>query len=89
MPIALVAAVGAALWWFGVWPFSSYTYRPEVGYYAGNQQKWHVGRDYNTQDECTSEAAAVFNSYNRQSPGRAFSWACRKMDGEAFLERVR
>jgi hypothetical protein len=89
MPIALITAVIAALWWFNVWPFNSYTYRPEVGYYSGSDRQWYVGKDYATQEECSNDAIAVFNSYNAQSSGRAFSWACRQMEGEKFLARVR
>jgi hypothetical protein len=65
-----------------------YTYRAEVGYREGQEEKWFVGSD-RTREECTSEATAYFNRLNSQSPGRAFSWACRKMKGENFLDRVR
>jgi hypothetical protein len=68
--------------------FEAYTYRAEVGYYESGQQAWYVGAD-KTREACTSEAVDMFNSFNAQSPNRAFSWACRKMQGERFLERVR
>ncbi len=67
---------------------ASYTYRVEVGYYEDGKQVWHVGDD-KTREACTSEAIGMFNSLNARSAGRAFSWACRKMNGEQFLERVR
>jgi hypothetical protein len=82
----MVAALGA--WYFGLFDRDSYTYRAEVGYYEGNYQQWFVGND-KTRDECQAEAISRFNSINARDPSRAFSWACRKMKGERFLERVR
>lgn len=68
---------------------SYYTYRAEVGYYEGSQERWYVGSD-KSYDACISEATSYFNSLNTPSnPKRAFSWACRKMRGEEFLDRVR
>jgi len=67
---------------------ASYAYRAEVGYYEDGKQVWHVGDD-KTREACTSEAIGMFNSLNARPAGRAFSWACRKMNGEQFLERVR
>jgi hypothetical protein len=67
---------------------SPYMYRAEVGYYSGGAQAWYVGSD-TSYDSCMAEARALYNSYNAQSPNRAFSWACRKMQGENFLDRVR
>jgi|GEM_PF-5140095 len=85
----LLIAGAATFWYFDPmgW-FTPYTYKAEVGYYRGSQQDWYVGSD-KTREACTSEAVSLYNSYNRESPGRAFSWACRKMKGEQFLERVR
>lgn len=65
-----------------------YTYRAEVGYYLDGKQTWFVGEDKSRQD-CVTEAVARFNALNAGSQGRAFSWACRKMQGDSFLERVR
>jgi hypothetical protein len=65
-----------------------YTYRAEVGYYQGSEQRWFVGSD-KSYDACLSEAAAYFNNLNREHAGRAFSWACRRMRGEDVLARVR
>jgi hypothetical protein len=85
----VLAAVAGAAYWFGVWPFSpAYTYRAEVGYYQNGQQTWYVGSD-TTHDQCISDATWRFNSINAEHPRRAFSWACRKMQGERFLDRVR
>jgi hypothetical protein len=47
-----------------------------------------VGAD-KSYDACMSEAIAYYNELNRDHPKRAFSWACRKMQGENFLDRVR
>lgn len=84
--------IGVAAWYFGLFDaFSPTTYRAEVGYYEGTQQAWFVGSD-KSREECTEEAARRFNAMNTGplgKPGRAFSWACRKMQGENFLERVR
>jgi hypothetical protein len=66
----------------------AYTYRSEVGYYLEGQPTWYVGID-TTRDKCTSEAIHLYNSVNAERLNRAFSWACRKMQGEKFLERVR
>ena len=77
-------AVVAAIWAF----VPKYTYRAEVGYYQNAAQAWFVGED-KTYDECISEATWRYNSINSQHPDRAFSWACRKMRGEDFLDRVR
>jgi hypothetical protein len=80
-----LAIIGA--WYFGF--FEKTTYRPEVGYYEGKQAVWTVGSDM-TREECTGVAIAHFNNLNAEPPHtRAFSWACRKMQGEKFLERVR
>lgn len=88
MPWLLIGL--AALWYFEIWPFGpSYTYRAEVGYYSGLKHEWFVGSDRRTHEECAEEAIWRFNSMNRESPGRAFSWACRKMRGESFEGRVR
>jgi hypothetical protein len=65
-----------------------YTYRAEVGYYENGQQAWFVGGDL-PYDRCIDEARSRFDAMNRQSPKRAFSWACRKMQGDQFLDRVR
>jgi hypothetical protein len=82
----IAVLLAAALLISGCW--QGYTYRAEVGYYEGGEQRWYVGPDQ-SRDECQSSAINRFNALNRESPGRAFSWACRKMQGERFLERVR
>jgi hypothetical protein len=89
MGYVLVIVGAIALWFFG-WPtfLSAYTYKAEVGYYEGKSQAWYVGND-TTYDKCMSEARNLYNAYNAKSPNRAFSWACRKMQGDSFLERVR
>ena len=67
----------------------SYTYKAEVGYYNDGKETWYVGED-KSYDACMSEARSYFASLNTPSnPKRAFSWACRKMQGDSFLERVR
>lgn len=89
MPLLAIVGVVFAGWYYG-W-FESYTYRAEVGYYEGTRQEWFVGSD-RTHEECTSEAIRRFNAMNTPplgKPGRAFSWACRKMQGDKFLERLR
>ena len=65
-----------------------YSYRAEVGYYNGDSQAWYVGTDKSYGD-CISEAIGYYNRLNTNNSGRAFSWACRKMQGENFLDRVR
>jgi hypothetical protein len=65
-----------------------YKYRAEVGYYENDKEVWFVGED-KSRDACVSEAITRYNSINAASPRRAFSWACRKMQGERFLDRVR
>lgn len=85
----IVCALAAA-WWFEVWPFNpTYTYKPEVGYYQDGEQVWFVGSDVVDKEQCVSHAIAVYNNFNRESSRRAFSWACRKMQGDRFLDRVR
>lgn len=88
MPVAIVLAIAGA--WYMGW-FESYTYRAEIGYYEADRQEWFVGSD-KSREECTSEAIRRFNAMNTPplgKPGRAFSWACRKMQGDKFMERVR
>jgi hypothetical protein len=84
--VALIGAAAAA-YYFGAFE-PKFTYRAEVGYYLNGQQAWFVGAD-KTYDDCMSEATWRYNSINAEHPRRAFSWACRKMQGERFLERVR
>jgi hypothetical protein len=82
--------IGVALWWFEIWPFGpAYTYAPEVGYYLGEERAWFVGDAIKSREDCVSNAIAVYNNYNGETPGRAFSWSCRKMQGDRFLDRVR
>lgn len=88
----LIFIIAAGLAAYHLWTgrlLESYSYRSEVGYYTGERQDWYVGAERTTREACISDAAAYYNSLNFQSPGRAFSWACRKMQGERFLERVR
>jgi hypothetical protein len=87
---ALGAALGVVLTGCDQLPSAvgGYTYRAEVGYYEGTQQAWYVGRDKSRED-CVAEATGLYNQYNAQSKGRAFSWACRQMQGDKFLDRVR
>jgi hypothetical protein len=88
--LGFVALIAIALWWFGSWPFgSAYTYRVEVGYYDGGKEIWYAGPDQNSREDCVDAAIAYFNSVNNANTDRAFSWACRKMQGEDFLDRVR
>jgi hypothetical protein len=87
MPALIIIGLIAA-YFFGWFDGFFYTYRAEVGYYEGTEQRWYVGSD-KSRDDCTSEAIGLYNSLNARSQGRAFSWACRKMNGERFLERVR
>jgi hypothetical protein len=66
-----------------------YTYKAEVGYYEGGQQKWYIGsaKSYN---DCIAEATSYFDSLKSPSnPKRAFTWSCRKMRGEEILDRVK
>ncbi len=86
MPLVLIALAAFGAWYFGF--FTKTTYRAEVGYYRGLQHEWYVGAD-KTREECQSEAISRFRALNAESPGRAFSWACRKMEGETFVSRVR
>jgi hypothetical protein len=95
MPIAAFIIAVLTLWWTETWPFdgtftSRFTYQPEVGYYEGTEQRWYVGSSFSKQDECVGVAVIIFNRYNAESAGRAFSWACRKIDRSgAFIDRVR
>src|SRR5262245_19005609 len=92
-PVIVAAALMAA-WYFDVFSLdafsflSPYTYHAEVGYYDDGQQRWFVGADKSYSD-CMSEAIGRFNAFNAQHRGRAFTWSCRKMQGERFLDRVR
>jgi hypothetical protein len=80
--------VGAALGGCDYLP-GYYTYNAEVGYYEGGQQKWYIG-SAKSYDGCIAEAASYFDSLKSPSnPKRAFTWACRKMRGEEFLDRVK
>ena len=66
-----------------------YTYKAEVGYYEGGQQKWYIG-SAKSYSECIAEATSYFDSLKTPSnPKRAFTWSCRKMRGEEFLDRVK
>jgi hypothetical protein len=66
-----------------------YTYKAGVGYFNDGKETWYMG-DNKSYDACMSEARSYFASLNTPSnPKRAFSWACRKMQGDSFLERVR
>jgi len=91
MPYVVVAIVAVIAWWYGAFEsfgISPYTYRAEVGYYENGEKTWYVGKD-KSRDACTTEAAAMYASLNARNQNRAFSWACRKMQGEEFLDRVR
>jgi hypothetical protein len=84
-PVVLLAAIACGCDYVPGY----YTYRAEVGYYQNGQQAWYVGSD-KSYDACISEARNYFASLNTSAnPNRAFSWACRKMHGEEFLDRVR
>lgn len=62
-------------------------YATEIGYYEGGSERWHIsGADYDSLDDCRSAAIAEFNSINFRSPGRAFSWACLKMNSDGGYE---
>jgi hypothetical protein len=94
MPWAVIIIGG--MFWLDVWPFSvgapldfRTEYMAEVGYYDNNRQAWFVGERTKSLDACILEAQARYAGYNRNSPGRAFSWACRVMRGERFLDRTR
>lgn len=94
MPFLLV--ILAALWYFETWPFSvagpldfQTEYMAEVGYYQGSDRVWFVGSRQKKKEACIDEAVSRFNSLNRESPRRAFSWSCRIMRGERFLDRTR
>ena len=63
-----------------------YTYRAEVGYYENDRETWFVGTDKSV-SECQSEAVARFNTINRESPKRDFSWACRCGRSAVLSER--
>jgi hypothetical protein len=61
-------------------------YAAEVGYYQGEKQAWDIWGEFGSLDECRAAAIARFNSYNAQSPGRAFSWACLKKNRDGSYE---
>lgn len=85
--LVILGVIGA--WYMGWFSwFTPYTYRAEVGYYLNDQKTWYVGSD-KSYDDCISEAIGRYRSLNAEHAGRAFSWACRKMQGEDFLDRVR
>ena len=84
--IKLLAIFAFSLFLSACW--ESYTYRAEVGYFEGAEQRWFVGSD-KSRDDCQTEAINRYNALNRESPGRAFSWACRQMSGDQFITRVR
>lgn len=86
----------AGLWYFELWPFSvegpldfQTEYAAEVGYYRGTERAWFVGSRHRKKEACINEAISRFNTLNHESPGRAFSWSCRVMRGERFLDRTR
>lgn len=89
LPMLALAGLGVWLYFNGMPEWTKkYTYRAEVGYYEGSERTWYVGQDKNYQ-ACIDEATAYYRSLNDKRPNRAFSWACRKMEGEKFLDRVR
>ena len=51
-------------------------YAAEVGYKAGEETKWNIWGDFDSLDRCREAAIAQYNQYNRESAGRAVSWAC-------------
>ena len=87
-PIVIVVLIFLAACDYAPSFLGGYTYRAEVGYHENGKETWFVGTD-KSRDDCTSEAINRYNSINAASPGRAFSWACRQMQGESFLTRVR
>lgn len=59
-------------------------YDAEVGYYEDDSKRWDIWGDFSSLEECSGAAIARYNYYNREQPGRAFSWACLKknMNGD-------
>ena len=65
-------------------------YAAEVGYYRGEAQEWDIWGAFNSLEDCRAAAIERFNSLNRESPGRAFSWAClKKNSGGGYDSRHR
>lgn len=88
MKLVVLGVIGLVAYYAGWLDFlRPYTYRAEVGYYQNGAQNWFVGDD-KSQEACKSEALARFSELNRPQ-GRAFTWSCRKMQGDNFLDRVR
>ncbi len=69
--------------------FGSYEYIPEVGYHDNGKENWWLGDRYKSKESCINSATSQYNFYNKNDQKRAFSWACRKMEGDKFLDRVR
>jgi len=68
--------------------FAPDKYSAEVGYYEGDQQRWHIGQP-KSREECTAEAINMYNRLNRESPRRAFSWACLLTRDGRYISRHR
>jgi len=66
-------------------PIIGAKYAAEVGYYSGDKQAWDIWGNYSL-EECREVAISRFNSYNREKPGRAFSWACLKRNSDGGYE---
>jgi hypothetical protein len=62
-------------------------YAAEVGRRDGAQENWDIWGDFSSLDECRQAAIAQYNSYNAQSAGRAFSWACLVKASDGGYER--
>ena len=59
----------------------------EVGYHRGTEIAYDIWGDFDSLEECRDHAIARFNQLNRESEGRATSWACLKKNGDGGYER--
>jgi hypothetical protein len=66
-------------------PLIGSKYAAEVGYLKGSERAWDIWGDF-TLDECRDAAKARLNLYNRELPGRSFSWACLKKNRDGSYE---
>jgi hypothetical protein len=79
----------AGLWLLVILSGCGSNYAGEVGYYDGESKKWDIWGDFGSLDECRDAAIARYNGLNRESPGRAFSWACLKKSSDGYESRHR
>ena len=86
--LALIGIVGLAGMAWHSRAFEEEKYSAEVGYYEGTTERWHIGQPTSRKD-CTAEATGMYNRFNYEKSGRAFSWACLLTRDGRYLLRHR